>query len=253
MEEFCITFTHPLPVQRQPSVHLPQTTTKKARSVIDLEVRALLAKKAIKHCHGSGFVSRLFTIPKKTGGIRPVLNLQPMNQFTKHQSFKMKTIQQTKLGFLYNVSKSQLTPTQQQDHLGFDINTQTMCLSIPPQKVRDLCRDALRLQKTKTCSLRHLSLFIGMAQATTPAVSPASLHTRKLLQLENQALAQGLLWTSPVRLTTSAVDDLHWWIHHLNEWNGLSFIPETSTQEVFIDASDQGWGIIYNNHTLKGL
>ena len=29
----------------------------------------------------SKFVSRLFTVPKKSGGLRPVINLKPLNQF----------------------------------------------------------------------------------------------------------------------------------------------------------------------------
>lgn len=155
------------------------------------------------------------------------------------------------LGFIYNATKSHLTPTQQLEHLGFHIDTTTMCLSVPKTKVRDLRREALRLQRTPTCSLHQLPSFIEKAQATTTAVFPARLHTRKLLQLKNQALAQGLQWTSTVSLTT-ALPDLQWWIHHLNKWNGLSFIPETPTQEVFTDASDLGWGIIYDSQTLQG-
>lgn len=156
------------------------------------------------------------------------------------------------LGFLYKESKSQLTPSQTIDHLGFTIDTTTMCLSVPTSKRRDIRREAMKLLKTKSCSLRNLSSFIGKAQATTPAVFPARLHTRQLLHLKNLALAKGKTWNSTVLLTPEACYDLQWWIRHLNRWNGLSFLPETPAQEVFTDASDLGWGIIVNNEILHG-
>lgn len=156
------------------------------------------------------------------------------------------------LGFLFKESKSHLQPTQQINHLGFTIDTRNMSLSVPTSKRRDIRREALKMLRQKTCTLRQLSSFIGKAQATTPAVFPARLQTRDLLQLKNHHLQSGALWNATVQLTPSACANLHWWINHLTKWNGLSFLPETPTQEIFTDASDQGWGIIFNNHVMKG-
>ena len=52
----------------------------------------MIQKRAIEECKGTGFYSRLFTIPKKTGGLRPVLNLRPLNQYMTAPKFKMETI-----------------------------------------------------------------------------------------------------------------------------------------------------------------
>jgi len=38
-----------------------------------------------------GFRSRVFLVPKKTGDLRPVINLKPLNQFIKKEKFKMET------------------------------------------------------------------------------------------------------------------------------------------------------------------
>lgn len=58
---------------------------------IDKEVQALLDKHAIEPSSQPGFRSRLFTIVKKTGDLRPVLNLRPLNQFVNQESFKMES------------------------------------------------------------------------------------------------------------------------------------------------------------------
>ena len=50
---------------------------------IEHEVNSLLSKRALKQILKSQakFVSRLFTVPKKCGSFRPVINLKPLNQF----------------------------------------------------------------------------------------------------------------------------------------------------------------------------
>jgi len=61
--------THPHPQgQHQPKIS-------KETTAIEQEIMALLSKKAIKEATEEGFSSCIFTIPKKTGDLRPVLNL----------------------------------------------------------------------------------------------------------------------------------------------------------------------------------
>ena len=42
-------------------------------------------------------MSRLFTVPKKSGGLRPVINLKPLNQFLHLQTFKMEGLSDFKV------------------------------------------------------------------------------------------------------------------------------------------------------------
>ena len=60
------------------------------------EIQSLLQKKAISEismpiCE-QGFVSQLFAVPKKDGGIRPVVNLKMLNSYVQQVSFKMEGI-----------------------------------------------------------------------------------------------------------------------------------------------------------------
>ena len=60
------------------------------------EVESLLGKQAIERVpqgqEGLGFYSTFFTVQKKGGGLRPILNLRPLNKFLKVQHFKMETL-----------------------------------------------------------------------------------------------------------------------------------------------------------------
>jgi hypothetical protein len=78
--------THPHPQgQHQPKIS-------KETTAIEQEIMALLSKKAIEEATEEGFSSRIFTIPKKTGDLRPVLNLRPLNQYITPPHFKMESI-----------------------------------------------------------------------------------------------------------------------------------------------------------------
>jgi hypothetical protein len=66
------------------------------QEVIDSEINDLLGKGAISECeHTAGeFVSNIFTRPKRSGGVRVILNLKELNKFVVYKHFKMEHIDQ---------------------------------------------------------------------------------------------------------------------------------------------------------------
>jgi hypothetical protein len=56
--------------------------------IIESEISALLEKRAIEETQEIGFISSIFTIPKKSGGFRPVINLKALNNFVVYNHFK---------------------------------------------------------------------------------------------------------------------------------------------------------------------
>jgi len=350
-----------IPFQRRPPVSRSHPPThpwsQEVMEVMDKEVSDLMAKGAIEYASGPGFTSPLFTIPKKTGELRPVLNLRALNQFLPSKHFKMETIQHVcqlinpgdyltsidlrdaflhvpmhqssrkflqfrwrdrlyqfkvlpfglslaplvftkvlrpllqwarskgirisaylddliivaatkelsleatrlvlnkleRLGFLVKESKSSLTPSTTLQHLGFEIDTVSMSLKVPGQKIRDLRREASKLINKTTCTIRQLASFIGKAVAMTAAVFPARLKVQRLLAVKIQALKSGASWSDLISIPHEATAELLWWRTNLQQWNGQSWIVANPQVDIYTDASSSGWGVVINNKSHSGI
>ena len=350
-----------IPFQRRPPVSRSHPPThpwsQEVMEVMDKEVSDLMAKGAIEYASGPGFTSPLFTIPKKTGELRPVLNLRALNQFLPSKHFKMETIQHVcqlinpgdyltsidlrdaflhvpmhqssrkflqfrwrdrlyqfkvlpfglslaplvftkvlrpllqwarskgirisaylddliivaatkelsleatrlvlnkleRLGFLVKESKSSLTPSTTLQHLGFEIDTVSMSLKVPGQKIRDLRREASKLINKTTCTIRQLASFIGKAVAMTAAVFPARLKVQRLLAVKIQALKSGASWSDLISIPQEATAELLWWRTNLQQWNGQSWIVANPQVDIYTDASSSGWGVVINNKSHSGI
>ena len=68
----------------------------KSIPIILQEVVKLLEKGAIEivswQDNHKGFYSTFFLVPKKSGALRPVINLRPLNRYLKKQHFKMDSL-----------------------------------------------------------------------------------------------------------------------------------------------------------------
>ena len=64
------------------------------KSKIDSELSKYLRLGIIEHAsHSDGeFISQIFSVPKKSGGVRIILNLKPLNEDVVYQHFKMENI-----------------------------------------------------------------------------------------------------------------------------------------------------------------
>ncbi len=77
---------------------LMSTVWERNASVLREEIHNILAKRAVDTVpladRESGFYSRYFLVPKKDGGLRPILDLRPLNRALLKRSFKMITLRQ---------------------------------------------------------------------------------------------------------------------------------------------------------------
>ena len=74
-------------------VHLPKDSSR--RSVLLTEVEALIQEQVLEQVTSlsPGFYSHLFTVPKKSGGFRPVTDLKALNRHIRSPHFHMETYQ----------------------------------------------------------------------------------------------------------------------------------------------------------------
>ena len=72
----------------------PNSIQRDHTPLVDREISSLLDKGVIVSCaHEPGeFISPIFTVPKKDGTVRPILNLKKLNSYITNSHFKMDAI-----------------------------------------------------------------------------------------------------------------------------------------------------------------
>ena len=77
-------------------------------AVVQSEIQTLLDKGAIEHVEYTQgeFISTLFLVPKKSGDLRPVINLKSLNFFVQKIHFKMENIGSALIMFLQGITWS---------------------------------------------------------------------------------------------------------------------------------------------------
>ena len=147
------------------------------------------------------------------------------------------------LGFIVNHDKSVLKPTQEIEFLGMVVNSVSMEISLPGEKLRQIRGEATKLLSQSQVSARLLSKFIGKLNAAAQAVVPAPLLYRHLQGNLRSTLASGNHgYENVTTLSQQAQEELSWWKQHLQTWNGRCLIRGREQILISSDASLQGWG-----------
>lgn len=159
-----------------------------------------------------------------------------------------------RLGFLVNWDKSILVPTQRIEFLGQVLDSRTMMVLLPQNKLqstRFLVDQALR--DGPTLPIRRVASLLGTLNATSAAVSVARLRTRSILLDKIQALhAARENWSATMTLSSPSMMELEWWRDSLAAWNGRAILLAAPTIALYTDASDTGWGAVLDRQRAAG-
>ena len=128
------------------------------------------------------------------------------------------------LGFIVNYQKSQLKPCQELEFLGFLINSNTLSLQLPGEKLRKIRKKCQQLLDQTTISVRELSKFLGLLTSSIQAIFPAPLHYRHLQSQKIATLASLRTYKAELSLNPLARAEILWWRDHLHAWNGRSIL-----------------------------
>ena len=125
--------------------------------------------------------------------------------------------------------------------LGIQIDTVSMEITLPEEKLDHLKSLLAAWKGRKDCTRRELQSLIGHLQHAAKVVRPGRRFIRGMLSLL-QGLKKPHHYT---RLNTTFRADLHWWQTFISSWNGVSILYRLNRQapdsEFHTDASGS-WG-----------
>ncbi len=83
-------------------------------------------------------------------------------------------------GFVINWEKSTIQPVQSLKFLGLVLNTLSLTLSVPDEKIKDLIKECRKLLLANSVMLQDLSHILGKIMSLSSAISSGTLFSRSL-------------------------------------------------------------------------
>ena len=114
------------------------------------------------------------------------------------------------LGFIVNTKKSVFQPSQKLEFLGFLINTRTMQISLPRQKLHSIQTLVRQIMSQRTTTTRQLARAMGMISAAHFAVLPVPLHFRALERENIRAAKMDPTYNMTIQISPPTERDLQW-------------------------------------------
>ena len=156
-----------------------------------------------------------------------------------------------RLGWIINLAKSDLTPTQTLQYIGGLFQTHLALLSVPQDRMLGWLPQ-LRRAISEPLSLREWQHLLGCLTACQDQTIRGRLHLRPL-----QVFLRPWIRQDDVRSLIKLPEDLRphllWWTHPENVLSGVSLKPFEAQLQLFVDASLQGWGAHLEHQTAAGL
>ena len=156
-------------------------------------------------------------------------------------------------GFLLHRTKSAPEPSQQVRSLGFHLNSITMNVTLPSDKIENamsLC--ALALHK-KHLQIVFLAQVIGTLVSLFPACPLGKLHYRSLERVKISALRHNRgNFEAFCLLDNASLCDLQWWLDTIPT-TAAPIARNNPTDIIFTDSSDYAWCGFYNDMTANSF
>lgn len=148
------------------------------------------------------------------------------------------------LGFVINLSKSQLKPSPRRKFLGFIFDSNEQSISIPPLRREKLLNLTASMARKPTCSIREFASLIGSLVSVCPATQYGLLYTKRFESEKFLALAGSSDdYSATMELSPHLQEDFSWWINIFSNPGQVNRIRSGEfSREIFSDASLNGWG-----------
>jgi hypothetical protein len=153
------------------------------------------------------------------------------------------------LGFVINLQKSSLEPSQVIQHLGVLIDSYRWQLKLPDAKLLAIAKDARRILRANeqcTLTVRMVAGLAGKLAAAAVAMPAARFRLRSLQRLVWFALRHRIGWDGRVSLSATAQRDVVWCTitNELRRCNRTPIRVTIPDAILTTDASQTGWGAV---------
>lgn len=150
-------------------------------------------------------------------------------------------------GFLPNMEKSNFTPTQKLDWLGFTWNLELGVIEVPRMKIEKIKMKIEKIISERRSTARTLASILGKIISLIPAFGNiCQLMTRHLCM----AVCQRDTWDSHFNVPIQVKTELTFWLNNCNELPNVIVYPIQKAPEriIFTDASSYaGAGFVVGN------
>lgn len=147
------------------------------------------------------------------------------------------------LGYTINIEKTVREPSQTIPFLGFTLDTRSMELSLPAEKIKKIRAESRRLLEAERITGRALSRLIGKMNAANQVIPPAPLFYRHLqMDLAAALRISGQDYETVLSLSPESKEELDWWDTEMVKWNGKTVLSTEPDMVIESDASNLGWG-----------
>ena len=158
----------------------------------------------------------------------------------------------TDLGFVINVDKSNLTPSQRIEFLGFIFDSTNLSISLPQEKIQKLTDFAKYLLCKDGPFIRDVTRLIGLMISSFPAFEKGKLFYRRLEIAKTEALSCcNNDFDFHLSIFGKARDEISWWVDNIS--SASSAINHGSPEfSIKTDASLDSWGATLNSSVTGG-
>ena len=155
-------------------------------------------------------------------------------------------------GFIPNIKKSKLIPSQIIQILGTIVNSITMMIYLPKEKELSILKLLRSTVSKHHMAILHLASVIGKLISCIYVCPMDRLYYRNLEKVKNRFLSlNDYRWDSTWHLNHKTKKELHWWIANLPNLSALIVRPNPELSISF-DACSYGWGCVLNGMEAKG-
>jgi len=155
-------------------------------------------------------------------------------------------------GFLLNLEKSHMQPSQIVNFLGFQLNSINMTVNLTSDKREKIVNLCGALLHNSRVSIRFLAQVIGVLVSSLPAVQFGELFYRYLEADKIAALKKAAgNFDAIMCISPNAKAELQWWIKNASTTFRPIHIPP-HTCFITTDASKFGWGAVFNGRSTGG-